>query len=594
MSLRNLILIILSAVALNANASKALKVKREVTLLDGRTVTVTLRGDEHVSFYTTNDNEMVLRNDNGYFVASPEQIDSINAICEKVEKENTEALSKMNKRMQELCSATEGGAEAIQWQYVCPSKGKVRIPLLLIEFSDGVTFTFPKEDIDSLFNARELVKNSPYDILPTYYTYSSVGAYFRYCSNNQFDPQFDIYGPYKVSYKSTNFGEGKSIDGLVLEALTLADKDIDFSQYDVNNDGIIDDIYVFYAGYASNTGVHTGAIWPRSSSLTTSTRFDGKLPRRYCGSQELSLDAPTIRDFFGGKQRMQIGVGVHEFCHTLGLPDLYPTTKFSQTSQYDNQSMEDWSLMDNGEWCVNGFRPTPLNAWERAFLGWTEPIEEIKNPCNVKLVPLQAGGKAYMVRNDYDRNEYYILECLPKKSGMYQPIYGPGMLVSHVVWNASSVSSNTVNNVVGKPKFTILPADGFLTSSWNAINQDEINKSPYYSQKDPLWFSGDTYPGKANVTSLTNWKAYTGVVNKPITNIVRYNDGSVTFRFMGGMKGDVNYDGVVDMKDANLVVSDYLGQEITTTYVSGDADLNGDGSITIEDANIIISKLNDR
>ncbi|MFX7845242.1 immune inhibitor A domain-containing protein, partial [Acinetobacter baumannii] len=54
------------------------------------------------------------------------------------------------------------------------------------------------------------------------------------------------------------------------------------------------------------------------------------------------------------KQINGIGLFVHEFSHCLGLPDFYASRL---TSIYDNQGMEDWSVMDNGTYNMNGYVP---------------------------------------------------------------------------------------------------------------------------------------------------------------------------------------------------------------------------------------------
>ena len=53
--------------------------------------------------------------------------------------------------------------------------------------------------------------------------------------------------------------------------------------------------------------------------------------------------------------------------------------------------------------------------------------------------------------------------------------------------------------------------------------------------------------------------------------------------------GDVNKDGVIDVKDANLIVSCFYGSEDLTDEQLKLADVNGDGVIDTKDANLIVS-----
>ena len=53
--------------------------------------------------------------------------------------------------------------------------------------------------------------------------------------------------------------------------------------------------------------------------------------------------------------------------------------------------------------------------------------------------------------------------------------------------------------------------------------------------------------------------------------------------------GDVNMDGEIDVKDANLVVSWYYGSAELNEEQKAVADVNGDGEINVKDANLIVS-----
>lgn len=575
-------LILTCFAVLGVSASKALSIQQQLTLADGRTVMARFYGDENVSYYLTSDNEMILMSSDGLHTASAAERDSIGRLCRQIDESNSKALSRLLDNNAAINSATEGGKEALVWAHICPSKGNVRIPVIMIDFSDGVTFSFTNEEINDYFNSEEVHPTSPYSKYKNYYSYGSIGAFFKNCSGGAFTPQFDLYGPYRVSKKSTDYPNNADISSTVREAIQMADADIDFSQYDFDNDGYIDDLFIFYAGYASNTGDPSTAntIWPKSGVIYDGKAYDGKIAYRYCASNEIAL-TPEWTNAFGGP-RMSTGNACHEFCHTLGLPDLYPTQYSGWSNKdFDNQSMEDWSLMDNGGWGrYVSFAPTPLSAWERAIFGWTEPIQDLKRREDITLSPLDNGGKALKVPTS-SPDEYFILENLPPTTGWYRGLCNNGMLINHVVWDRNSVYYNSVNNVKGKPKFTILPADNYLTSSWNQSN-------PVEAKTYDECLAGDTYPGSHNVKEFSNYKAYCETINKPITDIMLNADNTVSFKFMGGtLMGDANADGKVSIADANLVVNYFLGT--VTELDKKAADINRDGAITISDANDIVN-----
>ena len=103
--------------------------------------------------------------------------------------------------------------------------------------------------------------------------------------------------------------------------MLLLDDLVDFAKYDANNDGIVDLVYIIYAGHSANYhGNKVSNIWPKSGTITISNKFDGKSIRRYGVSNELNGSDKTSKN---NKKINGIGLFCHEFSHTLGLPDIY-------------------------------------------------------------------------------------------------------------------------------------------------------------------------------------------------------------------------------------------------------------------------------
>ena len=585
---------LLALTSVSANASKAISLARQLTLADGRTVTATLVGDEHVNFFRSADGEIILRDADGTFhMATQAEKDSLQNLSDL-------ALAKAASDFSRLTDATEGGGESLLPNLICPHLGTVKIPVILINFSDAV-FTMTKSEVDEALNSTEVRPVSPYSTYATNYNYGSVGEYFRFCSSGKFNPQFDVYGPYTVSSSCTAYGQtGYS---LLSDAANIADGDIDFSQYDSNNDGNVDMVFVFYAGFGSN---YTGDqhIWPKCGYQSFGTK-DGKRLMRYLLCNEV-FGNEDIVSIYGGA-RYSMGVTCHEFSHGIGLPDLYPTNSSSYMSsvdKLDNQSMEDWDLMDNGENLRNGFAPTPYSAWERALMGWTDPIETISEADeNYTIKPWKDGGKAYKIQNPEDSKEYWILENVPKTnisaadntSGWYRamPHSANGLVVTHVNFNQNKFNNSTLNNTIGSPGFTILPADGYLYTSYHAS----------LDTSDPLYMSmtkvraeeaGDPFPyvnGETKQDYLTEFKNYSGTMDTPVSKITRNDDGSITFRYKF-LVGNAKYDGNIDQQDVNYIHNVIMkgDDDVPTDFYFKAADANSDSQIT--GADIVITVAN--
>ena len=601
-------------------AAKAVPGAMQVTLVDGRTVTVSLRGDEHLNFLISSDNEIIIREGDTYRVATEEERENIFNSAAKLDEQ---ILANQAKAIGALQANT---GEGISGEKLFPHMGTPKVLVLMAEFAD-VSFTFSKHEIDSLLNSSAVLTKTSKSAksystgeevvmskLSAMRSYSSVAQYFNDCSDGLFKPQFDVYGPYTLSKNMSVYGAGDDrMDLFIPQVCALANAEVDFSEYDQDGDGYVDLVYVIYAGYSANwTQNGSDCIWPKSGPSTgTSTTYgvyDGKTVSRYGVNGEL-LAYPMSS---GAKYLNGIGVFCHEFSHTMGLPDFYPASTYNSNvvfanwsmADYDNQSLEEWDLMDGGENNTNGCWPPMYSAFERELMGWIK-LDTLDTPSDVTLTPLLHGGKAYRILNDNDPtgNEYWIVEAVStdeKSEKWQQYLPGKGMLITHVNYNPNTfnIKYNNVNATKGKPGITIIPADGYLPTSYRVTSdKDELAENPTKMSNVDFYIqeSGDPYPGSQGITEFNNYKAYTGTVDKPITDIVQNDDFTVTFKFMGGtppLMGDVNGDGYITMADANMVVNYFLADE-TSKPAEGfnvdAADMNRDGTITMADANAIVN-----
>ena len=134
--------------------------------------------------------------------------------------------------------------------------------------------------------------------------------------------------------------------------------------------------------------------------------------------------------------------------------------------------------MDDGEYTANGWCPTAYTAWEREAMGWME-IEELQDAQQVTLKNIDEDGKAYRIYADKEKstNEYYIIQNIQNKR-WNSKLGGHGMMMYHVNYDAQafSLGGNRVNNIKGKPRMTVIPADGLLFSSYNGDREKYKNQ----------------------------------------------------------------------------------------------------------------------
>ncbi|NPD93084.1 M6 family metalloprotease domain-containing protein [Xylanibacter muris] len=532
MKLRNFLLNMLTAVCIPqaAVAVPAFPYPIKVRQADGTFITIRLKGDERGHLAFTTDGYPLYQNPTtgNYEYAALEngRITGSGIIAADAQKRNTAAKSFLRSQNADkiMNAAMENRKSTIARKGAYPGKGKtstnnknsasrIRISdipttgdkpslVILLEFND-VSFTRtgnnPKQFFCDMLNKEGYTNGNGAN--------GSAADFYKYSSNGLYRPSFDVYGPVKLSgnqayYGSPDDNESDNIKHLMegfSEACKKLDGEIDFSKYDTDNDGYVDNIYFFYAGKGEADGGGTNTIWPHSALMEELTDIplilDGVHISRYATSQEID----------GSRPQYPVGIGtfVHEFGHVLGLPDLYDIFYGAFTFTPGT-----WDTMDSGSYNNNGNTPPAFSAYERFALGWQEPIELSSNISEpfTELPELNKSKKAYRISVNGKENEYFILENRQQKEwDEYIPWHG--MLMWHIDEDQQVWNENTVNIQASHQRVDIVEADNKRTE--NSI-------------------SGDPFPGTSNITEWT-MTAWNETEPLGIDGISEEND---TIRFM--------------------------------------------------------------
>lgn len=546
-TLKQLSLIVcLMLCSLTTWAAKAESIPVQVRQADGSVITVILRGDEHISWYTTLDGVLLVQGtDNNYYIGKVEKSGKLIAtqqlahealtrsqaernLIAKQDKEKFFAY--VNKVAEESENAydnsplTRGPIVDTGWKGVpyFPHTGSPKALVILAEFQDT---TYTIQDTKKVFT--NYLMNEGHFTDSRYgqnQNYKGVRGYFKDCSYGKFTPVFDVVGPIKLPQKHAIYGAGNDrMDLLLADACAAVDGMVDFSKYDANHDGIVDLVYIIYAGHSANYHDNkVSNIWPKSGTITISNKFDGKSIRRYGVSNELNGSDKTSKN---NKKINGIGLFCHEFSHTLGLPDIY--AYHTDAENQDDQGMEFWDLMDGGTGVRGGRVPASYLAWEREVMGWMN-IDELKKDSSIEnLKSIDNGGKAYKIVNPNNSNEYIVLQSMQKgawNQGWGDGTYGKGLLAYRVSYPYNKVNVfDFPNNEKGKPRVIPIPADGKILAAANAGG----SLNTYIQQ-----LNGDPYPYNGK-NRIDNFKMYDGsILNKSIFDIVE-NDAAryVSFKF---------------------------------------------------------------
>lgn len=554
-----LICILLAAAVTNAKPAKPGKIR--IIQPDGTTFTTTIKGDEWYRVHTTEDGKAVIKDSDGWWkyaiyddaggkrstgyhvgkstpqaVLNQSMIINTGAMKLNAMKKREEMQRNMQKKPILKSIAANSGTEV--------KRGLV----ILAAFAD-VPFTYSSKDFLNSMNLKE----------------GSAKEYFNDQFGGMYDFEFDVSpivtltGNRKWYGENDRSGQDKRPAEMVEEACRLArEAGIDFSLYDMDSDGEVDNVHVFYAGGDESEGEGDDCIWAHQWNISTGAglpklELDGKIIDRYSCSSELS------RPGYSSSRYEMAGIGAfcHEYSHTLGLPDFYDTDY-----EENGWSAGLWSftsVMDGGCYNNNSNTPPYYNVIEREILGLVEPVI-ITEGMSCSMDPIHESGKCYRMETD-TKNEYYLFECRAAE-GWDKYIGGAGMLVYHIDKTNSSIWDirNTVNSSLRHQCADLIEADG-RKDDYSAASDDMVEN-----------IGGIFYPYGKNTTlsagSSPALKFWSGA-KCPITikDIAR-NGKAISFTAVG--KNTVTPPKPVDVKFAAFTDAVLINFNSSTTY-EGDA-----------------------
>lgn len=558
--------VFLAGMGLSLNAVPAFNKTILKTLPNGNTIEIKLNGDENFHFTTLPNGTLIKEAENGYFYYA-----TINSETNEITATSYRADLPLPSKAKASNASTESVAGQLEQMKQTNLKRRM-VPhasrptklnavnadhgvVILANFKD-VKFKYTKEDYEKMLNEEG------------YSDYSSTGSardYFIDSSYGKFSPTFEVYGPYNLSQNMRDYGDNaggmegndRNPTGMVVEVCKLAEADgVDFSKYDTDNDGYVDNVYVFYAGEGEANGGSPSTIWPHRWVIDPTYSFSGtkedtKVSGVYLYDYACSNEICESNERYIGTDYEGVGTFVHEYGHVLGLPDLYNTG-------YGNTRTPDiYDVMDGASYLNYGRTPVSYSAYERMFCEWVTPEQIFPdgNSTQVEL-PLIAEGKVLLITangkehnmdgKNPDPKEFYLLENKPDTGWDYyanvtaSPNYAQkgdkGMLITRVKYESFLWDNNMVNNNSSSMGVS------YVTNS--------TQNYPYY----PM------FPGKRNATSIT-------FGNYEITDIVRDDEtGKITFNIRNTKMSGID---------------DVTTTELKATGTNGAIEINGEAATSV-------------
>jgi M6 family metalloprotease-like protein len=492
---------------------------------DKRHLSFYLYGDEKLSYAKTLDNYTLLVNNEGKYcyavldkdnnlVPSPfvavnqeERTNEENSFLRQVATNLTFSQNQLLESQNKMQNAKSS----------YPTTGTNNLLVILVSFADR-PFTHTQQEFQNILSLH----NYSYDGAT-----GSVKDYYYDNSFGQLNLNPTVVGPFTLSHNMAYYGAtGTSFSdcnpkAMISEACQLADSLIDFTQFDMNHDSIIDAVHVIFAGQPQSSTGETDAIWPHRWTI-----YDGDTVQKY-------FDGMRLKDYSCSAERRGAGIdGIgticHEFGHVLGLPDYYDTDY--QGSGGDATALASWSIMSAGSYNNNGNTPPIFNTNERMKLHWIN-VDTLNTMNTYTLYPLIDSNRAYILTTD-STNEYFLIENRSQTSwDSYIP--NKGVLIYHI----KDLGDNCINCNPSFQRCDIVEADnddsqGTLSSDVFTYPTNNHFFTSYDSPYCHLW--NDT------------------IINRPITRIALDTNGIASFRFL--------------MPDTNAIVKTLFGsQEISST-----------------------------
>lgn len=264
--------------------------------------------------------------------------------------------------------------------------GVLRGLTILVDFSDQAG-AYSKTEVDAWLNTKGYNQ---------FGLTGSIRDYYLKQSNGKVDYQNEVHGFYRAKKPKSYYQGGEAYeraDELWAEVSAALDAEIDYSQFDNDEDGKTEAISVLYAGSEGTFGV---GLWPHASQ--SNDMRDGVRLSRYM--MTAMVDKPANYVF------------AHESGHMLfGWPDLYGV----------------------GEYCLMGNRgadtnPVGIDDVLRADQGWIDVID-IQSTTNARY-QATPNGAAYRYVNPARPTEYYLWSNV-QNVAEWKPLAAGGLLIWH-------------------------------------------------------------------------------------------------------------------------------------------------------------------
>lgn len=276
--------------------------------------------------------------------------------------------------------------------YGLPSIGNSKALVIPVSFIDYKAPIMMKSDLEKAFFGSS--SDTGWESLSSYYYKSSYGKL------NITGTVLDVYNTGRTStYYEKKYNSGQDADyEIIKSALEYYDDQINYDEYDSNDDGYIDSLYIVYT--TPLDFVNNDTLWWAYTYeyLTEDQEFyDNVEVDFYCF---LGYDFLFEQTASGKPITLNTETIIHETGHMLGLDDYYDyDNSVGPSGGIGGGDMMDYNIGDH-------------NAFSKLLLGWVDPII-VTDSQTVNLKSFAETGQCVILLDEFNNtyfDEFYIID----------------------------------------------------------------------------------------------------------------------------------------------------------------------------------------
>lgn len=357
--------------------------------------------------------------------------------------------------------------ESIFPSHFMPAEGNVNALVIPVEFID---FRFEENPVDKL---EDIFNGSGLDLVPSVAEYLSQASYGKMQFSAQIQPVVRLSGT-RGSYSGNH-------TALIQDLLAaVAKRGVDLNDFDQNQDGVMDGLYIIWAGAAQGAA---SDWWPYSDTFYFDYSTSGIRIGSFSSlSYQLMTEGSRLRQY----------TAIHETGHQLGLTDYYASSYAGGTGAT--------IMMDRNE--------GDEDCFSKMLLGWVTP-QVVTASSYITLRSASTQADAVLIApsswNGNYLSEYFMAEYVTPEANQSNLTLSAGGGVR--VWHVNAATSQWTDEITASMYRYDNSGDGPKLLSIVDETQQWYGSGEGVTEEQTLLYTGEESGIAITVESIENGQA---------------------------------------------------------------------------------------